>query len=169
MKPMKTILSAGAFCLAALPALADGIKIEDAYARASSGMAKAGAAFMVIKTTGTEDDRLVAASSDVAKRVELHTHKIDANGVAKMMEIEEGFAIPAGGEHALARGGDHVMFMGLTAPFEQDRILIVTLTFENAGALQVEIPVDLERAPMIGGQVGQGHNGHGGHGMKKAN
>ena len=104
MKPMKTILSAGAFCLAALPALADGIKIEDAYARASSGMAKAGAAFMVIKNTGTEDDRLVAASSDVAKRVELHTHKIDANGVAKMMEIEEGFAIPAGGEHALARG-----------------------------------------------------------------
>ncbi len=151
MNPIKTLLSAGVLAAVAIPALAEDIMVEDAYARSSSGMAKAGAAFMVIMNTGTEDDRLVAASSDAAARVELHTHKIDENGVAKMMEVEEGFVIPAGGEHALARGGDHVMFMGLTAPFEHEQMLSVTLTFEKAGDMTVEIPVDLERKPMMGG------------------
>lgn len=150
----KTLLTAGAVTLFALPAFADGIMINDAYARSASP--KAGAAFMVIQNTGSEDDRLIAASSDVAKRVELHTHKIDDNGVAKMMEVEEGFAIAAGESHALARGGDHVMFMGLNAPFENGQTLTVTLTFEQAGDMVVEIPVDLDRKPVMGGHSGPG-------------
>jgi len=121
------------------------ISVEDAYARSSGMKAKAGAAFMVIKNTGDADDRLVAAKSDVAARVELHTHKIDENGVAKMVEVEEGFAIPAGEGHMLKRGGDHVMFMGIKQPFEQGAKIPVTLVFEKAGEVQVEIPVDLER------------------------
>lgn len=145
----KSLLTAGAVTLFALPAFADGIMINDAYARSASP--KAGAAFMVIENTGSEDDRLIAASSDVAKRVELHTHKIDDNGVAKMMEVEEGFPIAAGESHALARGGDHVMFMGLNAPFENGQTLTVTLTFEQAGDMIVEIPVDLDRKPAMGG------------------
>lgn len=130
--------------LTALPAFAE-ITINDAYARASGMHAKAGAAFMVITNTGDSDDRLIAATSDAAMRVELHTHKDMGDGVMKMIEVEEGFAIPAGGEHALARGGDHVMFMGLTAPFEDGKMLSVTLEFEKAGTMTVEIPVDLNR------------------------
>ena len=145
----KSLLIAGVVTLFALPAFADGIMINDAYARSASP--KAGAAFMVIENTGSEDDRLIAASSDVAKRVELHTHKIDDNGVAKMMEVEEGFPIAAGESHTLARGGDHVMFMGLNAPFENGQTLTVTLTFEQAGDMIVEIPVDLDRKPAMGG------------------
>ena len=137
-------------------ALAD-ITIEDPYARASGMGAIAGAAFMTIVNTGDEDDRLIAATSDVAQRVELHTHLIDANGVARMVEVEDGFAIPAGGSHALQRGGDHVMFMGLTDPFEQDDIVTVTFTFEKAGEMTVEIPVDLTRKPMKGMGHGNGH------------
>lgn len=135
----------------ALPASAE-IVIKDAYARASNTMA--GAAFMVIENTADSDDRLVSARSDVAKRVELHTHREIGDGVMKMVHVEEGFVIPAGGMHMLARGGDHVMFMGLNAPMEQGDMLTVTLEFESAGEMVVEIPVDLERKP-----------GHGGHGM----
>jgi len=133
-----TVLSTAAF--------ADSIiSVEDAYARSSGMNAKAGAAFMMIKNTGDTDDRLVSAQSEVAARVELHTHKIDENGVAKMMQVEEGFAIPAGEAHMLQRGGDHVMFMGIKKPFEQGAKIPVTLVFEQAGEVQVEIPVDLER------------------------
>lgn len=121
------------------------IEIEDAYARSSGANAKAGAAFMVLNNTGDEDDRLIAVRSDVAARVELHTHKDMGDGVMKMMEVEDGFVIPAGGSHALARGGDHVMFMGLKQPFEQGAMLPVTLVFEKAGKHEIEIPVDLER------------------------
>ncbi len=124
---------------------ADVIVVDDAYARSSGKAAKAGAAFMIIENTGDSDDRLISVTSDVAGRVELHTHEIDANGVAKMVHVEEGFAIPAGETHMLKRGGDHVMFMGLTAPFEHGATIPVTLVFENAGEVEIEIPVDLER------------------------
>lgn len=143
-------------------AWAEGIVVEDAYARASTPTAKSGAAFMVLMNTGDQDDRLVAAKSDVAARVELHTHREIADGVMKMMEVEEGFAIPAGGTHMLARGGDHVMFMGLNEPFADGDTVAVTLVFEHAGEVAVEIPVDLNRKPEHGGGHGAGHGaGHG--------
>ncbi len=123
----------------------DSITVKDAYARSSGKSAKAGAAFMMIQNAGEADDRLIAAESDVAARVELHTHQVDANGVAKMIHVEEGFVIPAGETHMLKRGGDHVMFMGISAPFEHGATVPVTLIFEKAGEIEVDIPVDLER------------------------
>ncbi|AKO96020.1 hypothetical protein MALG_00825 [Marinovum algicola DG 898] len=138
--------------LLAGPALAEDILIEDAYARASN--ARAGAAFMVIHNQGSAEDRLLDIRSDAAARVELHSHRDMGNGVMKMTHVEAGFAIPAGGSHALARGGDHVMFMGLAAPFEQGATVTVTLTFERAGEIEVAIPVDLERQPTDHGKTG---------------
>lgn len=129
----------------ALPAFADGITISDAYARSSAMMSQSGAAFMVIENTAAADDRLVSATSDAARMVALHTHKQDASGVMQMLEVPEGFVIPANGSHALARGADHVMFMGLTQPWKQGDMLHVTLTFEKAGEVVVDIPVDLTR------------------------
>ena len=144
--------------LLALPAgsFAADILIEDAYARASRPDAPTGAAFMTIRNTGTTDDRLVAASAEVAKRVELHTH-IDQGGVMKMVEIEGGIPLPAGATHLMERGGDHVMFMGLTESLEQGGEVTVTLTFEKSGDLVVTIPVDNERKPDHGGGHGHGH------------
>jgi copper(I)-binding protein len=133
----------------ALPAAAE-IAVSDAFARSASPTAMTGAAFMQIANTGAEEDRLVAVRSDVAERVELHTHMQDANGVMRMIEVEDGFAIPAGGSHALARGGDHVMFMGLRQPLEQGATVPVVLVFEKAGEIAVEIPVDNAR-------MGAGH------------
>lgn len=162
---VKTTLFAAAAALSfALPALAGDIMVQDPYARASTAMSGSGAAFMMLMNEGDQDDRLVAASSDVAKRVELHTHKEDANGVMRMLEVKEGFPIPAHGMHALARGGDHVMLMGLTRPLEQGDIVTITLTFEKAGEMTIEVPVDLTRQP-AGGMQMQHQNGQ----MKMSN
>jgi hypothetical protein len=156
----KTSLLAGAVALVSvLPAFAE-ITIEDAYARASSPMAKSGAAFMMIHNSG-EADRLIAASSDAAARTELHTHLDDGNGVMRMVHVEEGFELPADGMIAMERGGKHVMLMGLTAPMEQGASVTVTLTFEKAGDMVVEIPVDLERQDHGGMQHGHGGMNHG--------
>jgi copper(I)-binding protein len=166
----KTSLFALALTAVAAPAFAE-ITISDAYARSSGMKAKAGAAFFMIENSGDEDDRLVSAMSDAAKRVELHTHIEGENGVMRMVEVEEGFAVSAGGAHALARGGDHVMFMGLTAPFEQGNMLSVTLVFEKAGEMVVEIPVDLERKGAMDGtgpKMDHGKMNHGNMGEGKA-
>ncbi len=132
----------------ALPVMADGIVVEDAYARASTSMSLAGAAFMVLRNDSGTDDRLVSASAPtVAKRVELHTHQEDGDGVMRMVEVAEGFVLPAGGARALERGGDHVMLMGLTTSLTEGVTFPLTLVFEQAGEVTVEVPVDLDRMP----------------------
>lgn len=151
-----SLLSATVMAFFALPALAQGIEVKDAYARSSSMNAKAGAAFMVIENTADADDRLLSAASDVAQRVELHTHRADSAGNMQMVEVKEGFAIPAHGSHALARGGDHVMFLGLNRGLAQGDMVDVTLTFEKAGDVTIKIPVDLERQDGPGMQMGGG-------------
>ncbi|SLN39596.1 hypothetical protein PSA7680_01955 [Pseudoruegeria aquimaris] len=148
----KSFLAASAAALLALPAFAADatIEVRDAYARAAGVTAKAGAAFMEIVNTGSQDDRLIDVKSDAAAKVEIHTHKDMGDGVMKMVHVEEGLPVPAGGMAVLKRGGDHVMFMGLTAPFEQGKTLDVTLVFEHAGEMDVTIPVDNERAADAG-------------------
>lgn len=141
------------------------IMIHDAYARAASPAAKAGAAFMEIMNHGDTDDRLIGATTDAAVRVELHTHIDAGDGVMQMREVEGGIMIPAGDMHVLKRGGDHVMMMGLTAPFVDGEAIEVTLTFENAGELTVEIPIDLQRQTEHGDHSGHNHD-HGGHSTK---
>ncbi|MEP4196748.1 MAG: copper chaperone PCu(A)C [Aliishimia sp.] len=151
---LKTLALAAATTLLTLPALAGdrNIMIKDPYVRSG---AKTGAAFFTIMNHSDSDDRLIGVTSDVAPRVELHTHLEDANGVMKMREIQGGIAIPAGGMHQLKRGADHVMFMGLSDRMEQGATVHVTLSFEKAGDVMVEIPVDNER------QDKGGHSGHG--------
>lgn len=142
----KSTALAGIFvALAATTAFASGIEVHDAYARAASPDAKSGAAFMMIHNHDGADDRLIGVSSPVAQMVQLHTHVEDANGVMKMVHVEEGFDLPSNGEIHLKRGGDHVMFMGLTESFEQGKKIPLTLIFEEAGEIAIEVEVDLER------------------------
>jgi copper(I)-binding protein len=126
------------------PLFAGDVMVMDAYARAASKIAKSGAAFMVIHNHSDQDDRLIAAASDVAKRVELHTH-IEKDGVVRMTKLKNGMVIPAGGMHVLKRRGDHIMFMGLTRSLEHGDVIELTLIFEQAGDVTMTVPVDLER------------------------
>lgn len=160
MKSIFVAASAAVLTLTA-PAFAEGIMVKDAYVRSSTPSSPTGAAFMMLTNETDTDDRLIAASSDVSKRVELHTHTEDANGVMRMGEIEGGIAIAAGEMHAMKRGGDHVMFMGLTAPLEQGSEIAVTLTFEKAGEVEVKIPVDHDRKVDHGTMDHSGHSNDG--------
>jgi hypothetical protein len=142
---LKTLLLAGA--CAALPlAAAAQMVVEDAYARAATPTARSGAAFMQITNSTGSDDRIVAAASNAADRVELHTH-VEENGVMRMVHVEEGFPIGAGETVVLERGGRHVMLMGLRGPFDQGKEIEITLTFETAEPLTFAVPIDNERMP----------------------
>lgn len=136
----------------ATPALAQEIHILDTYARASTPMAKTGAAFMMIENIGDADDRLIGVASPAAQMVQIHTNR-EEGGVMKMLHLEEGLPVPAGETVMLQRGGHHIMFMGLSESFEQGKVIPLTLIFEKSGEITVDVPVDLNRKP-------EGH-GHG--------
>lgn len=143
---LKTIRVAALTAMAvAAPAFAqDAISIHDAYARFMPG-GMAGAAFMEIRNDGAEADRLVDVRSPIAKRVELHTHVAGNDGVMQMIHVPDGFEIPAEGSHRLARGGDHVMFMGLLERPQDGQTIPLTLVFERAGEIAIDVPVDNAR------------------------
>jgi len=145
---LKSLLAAAALSVSALPALAEDAKlmIMDPYARASTPSSKSGAIFLEVMNAGPAD-RLVGASTPAAGRTMLHTHQEDANGVMKMIHVDEGFEVPEGGTLQLKRGGKHVMLMGLTGPLEQGDTVPLTLIFEQAGEISVDVPVDLKRKP----------------------
>lgn len=158
--PLFAAASAVFLTLASAPmAIAADITVTDAYLRHSGAMAKSAAAFMVIENHGAED-RLIDAHSDLAQKVELHTHLQDANGVMKMIHVSEGFPLAAGEKHLLQRGGDHVMFLGLNVVPVQGDTISLTLTFEKAGDVTIDVPVDNERMPEMG-KMDHSNMGHG--------
>ena len=170
MTSLRTLLCAAVATLAlSLPAASQdesgpGIYPRDAYARAAGGVGKSGAIFLMIHNTTDTDDTLIDVRADVAARVQLHTHKDDGNGVMQMLHVPEGFPIPAGEMHELARGGDHVMLMGLTRAFQDGDTFPLTLVFEKAGEIVVEVTVDNDRKPGMGGMMDHGGD-DGGQGM----
>ncbi len=122
----------------AAPAVAEGpLTVADARARILLP-SRPGAAWLTIRNAGGED-RLVGAESPAAARVELHTH-IHEGGVMMMRKVE-GVDIPAGGEAALEPGGDHLMLFGLKAGLKTGDRFPLTLLFEKAGAVTVEVRV----------------------------
>lgn len=142
---MKRYVYAAVAALMPLTAFAhDGMAVEEAYVRSTNP--KTAGAFMVLDNHRKVACTLVAASSDAAERVELHTHQ-EADGIMKMMKDEDGFPIEPQAKHALDRGGDHIMMMGLTQPLADGDMVRLALDFGDCGTLEVEAPVDNQRAP----------------------
>lgn len=162
MTAFRTILAAAAATLAlALPLAAqdhpEGIHIHDIYARVNGGMGKTGAVFFMIHNNTATDDRLIDAKGEVAKKIELHTHKDMGEGVMKMVHVPEGFPVAAGDMHELARGGDHVMLMGLTADLKNGDHFPLVLVFEQAGEVSIDVTVDNDRGADGMGQMQHKH------------
>jgi periplasmic copper chaperone A len=120
-------------------AFASDIAVEQPFARASAGAVTAGAAFMTLKNSGASDDALIAVSTPVAEHAELHIHIKDGD-VMRMREVES-IDVPAGSTVMLQPGGLHVMLIDLKAPLKAGEQFPLTLTFEKAGAMTIEVPV----------------------------
>ena len=128
------------------------VTVEGAFARATIGAGKTGAAYLSIHNPTSRPDRLIGARTDVAKHAKLHTH-LHENGVMKMRPID-GVEVPAHGRAELKPGGDHLMLMGLSAPLKMGDNFSVTLVFEEAGEISVMVKI---------GPVGAKSVGHGNH------
>lgn len=114
--------------------------IEQPWSRATAPGTPVGAGYLVIRNEGEADDRLVGARSPVASRVTLH-RSVEADGVARMEHQGAGIPIPAGATVRLAPGGYHLMLMQLEKPLEKGGRVPVTLRFEHAGTIGIELEV----------------------------
>jgi copper(I)-binding protein len=158
---MKRSLIAVLFGLALLVLTAcagggQGIVVQDAWVRPAPLEGGNGAAYMVIRNNGTEDDALLSVATDIAQTVQIHeTFTMagegdqgmgdmgdDSDMAGEMMGMRpvESIPVPAKGSATLEPGGYHVMLMGVE-PLEVGQKVTLTLTFEHAGTVQVEAEV----------------------------
>jgi copper(I)-binding protein len=116
------------------------LAISDAWVRATLPNQTVGGGYLTIENTGGEDDRLIAVSAPISERAEIHEMSMD-NDIMTMRPVNDGIVIEAGGTVDLAPGGLHLMFPDLEDPIEEGDAIPVTLTFERAGEVTIEMPV----------------------------
>ncbi|HSA90963.1 MAG TPA: copper chaperone PCu(A)C [Burkholderiales bacterium] len=133
-------LLAAALFLFTLQAVAkDGIEVHAAWSRATPPGAKVAVGYMEIRNTGSRPDRLVGASTPVAKHVEMHITRREGE-VMRMRQVKD-FEIPPRGSITLAPGGSHLMLVETIRPLEKGERFPMRLRFERAGELDIELEV----------------------------
>lgn len=141
------------------PAAAPGeVSISDQWVKATdSGMT---GLFGTLKNAGAKEVTVVSASSPAAGQVELH-EVVGQPGSTVMQPKKDGFAIPAGGTHVLAPGGDHLMLMNLKQPLQAGADIEVTMTLADG----TSVPFSAQVRDYSGAGETYQPSGHaGGHG-----
>jgi copper(I)-binding protein len=130
------------------------LHIEHPWSREMPAVAPTAAAYFVVHNKGGEADRLLGASTPHAAKAELHEH-IHADGLMKMQQVQN-VAIAAGGEVRFEPMGYHVMLFGLKQQAKDGERFPLTLNFEKAGQVEVEIAVQKDAPePEVNHHAGQ--------------
>ena len=116
----------------------NGIAIRDPWARQGTNGDNS-AAYLVISNASTSDT-LLSATGDVATSVELHT-VVNENGMMQMIPAEGGVPLDANGMQTLKPGSFHIMLIGLRKDLKSGDSFPLTLTFANAGPIDVMFEV----------------------------
>lgn len=116
--------------------------------------------FRALRNDGRVADRLIAASSPAARRVEIHEMQMEGD-VMRMRELAA-LELPAG-ESVPVRQGQryHLMLLDLTKPLADGDRFDVTLTFERGGTRTVKawVQQDKRRKSAAGDAREDGHQG----------
>ncbi len=133
------------------------ISLDNAWARATPSSAQAAAIYVTITDHGAAD-RLVAASTPVAGKAELHetTHE----GNVTRMRPAAGLAISPGAPVSLSPGGYHIMLTDLKQPLTGGQSFPLTLTFEKAGTVETTVTVKAAGAAPAHDHGPHEHAGH---------
>lgn len=94
-----------------------------------------GGGFLTVTNKGGAD-KLTSVTSDIADATEIH------ETVDQKMKKAESFDIPANGSLKLARGGSHIMFVGLKELPKKDDKIAVELHFEKSAPIKAELEVE---------------------------
>ncbi|MCO1336492.1 SCO family protein [Microbulbifer sp. OS29] len=115
------------------------IEIEDAWVRYLPPGVENSAAYMTIVNTSDNADRLISISSPIADSTEVHESYID-DGMAVMRPVEAP-SIDANGTLAFEPRGLHIMLLEVGEALKIGEQIDLTLSFENAGVVDVRVPV----------------------------
>lgn len=117
----------------------EGVHAASAWARATPPMATVGAVYLELDNQASRPDTLVSVSTPVAPRAEVH-RTAHEDGMARMRPVSP-FTLGAGERLQFGPGGVHLMLMDLPQPLSEGDRFDVTLGFEHAGEITVQVDV----------------------------
>ena len=118
------------------------LHIEHPWSREMPPVAPTAAVYFVVHNNGDQADRLLRLDTPVAGKAELHEH-VHADGVMKMQQVPA-VEIPAGGEVRFEPMGYHVMLFDVKQQAKAGERFPLTLTFEKAGVVELDVAVQKE-------------------------
>ena len=121
-------------------ALADTVRVENAWVRATAPGQKVAGGFM--KLTADADMVLVGGASPISTTVELHFMRME-NGVMEMRQLKE-IALPRAKSVSLEPGGFHVMFIGLKGRVKPGQKVPITLFVKGSDGREQRLEVEAE-------------------------
>jgi periplasmic copper chaperone A len=132
------------------------IDISRPWARTSPTAANHAGGYFTVTNKAHEADRLVAAESAAAVKIEIHGIKVVGSSIT-MKPMEKGLGLPPDTAITLKPRGYH-LWIELKAPLAQGQKLPVTLLFEKSGPQPIELTVEAPGAigndAVSGGQPG---------------
>jgi copper(I)-binding protein len=142
---MKTALLP-ALVLAAFATAAEAapVQVTGAWCRPAAAGAPTAACYVSLKAPAA--DRLMAAASPAAGKVEVHDMSL-AGGVMRMRHMTEGLPLPAGQPVSMAPGGKHLMLIAPRGALTVGGKVALTLKFQKAGAQTATATVALPPPP----------------------
>lgn len=134
--------------------------IKHPMARPTAPVARNGAVFLEISDIDGPGDKLLSVATPQAAKSELHETTIVDN-VARMKR-QDAVEIGAGDTVKFAPGGLHIMLMGLAGPLVEGESFPLTLTFEKAGDVAVDVKIEEyhEHDEADGGDADKAHHQH---------
>jgi copper(I)-binding protein len=118
------------------------LHIDHPWSREMPPTAPTSAVYFIIHNKGASADRLLSVDTPVAGKAEMHEH-IDQNGLMKMQQVQF-VTVPAGGEATFAPMAYHVMLFNLKQQGKDGERFPLTLHFEKAGEVTVQVAVQKE-------------------------
>jgi len=116
------------------------ITVVEPWSRATAEGVAVGAAYMVIKNNGVAAINLVGGATPIAEAVEVHTMTMEGD-VTRMRPVTDGLLIPPGGSIEFKPGANHLMLVGLKKRLSEGENVPLTLAFEPAASVDVEVAV----------------------------
>jgi copper(I)-binding protein len=117
----------------------DGMTVEDAWSRPAF-LGDNSAIYLKIVNGSELDDNLIGASTDVAGAAEIHLSRMDEAG-NMTMELQNLIVLPAGSSLDFTPGGLHIMLVNLMKDLSVGDSFPVTLEFQRAGDMTVQVEV----------------------------
>ena len=126
---------------------ATSISVENPWSPEAPPVAKVMAGYMKINNLSNKDVKIKTSKSDLFKIVEIHRTEMK-DGMMRMVKQED-LKIKAKGHIELKPGGLHMMLMGKLKPVKSGSMIPVTLTFDNAEIININLKVKNDNQPQM--------------------